>query len=308
MSRVRVAYVAGTGRSGSTLLDCMLGELPGAFSSGEVTHLWRRGGVEDQLCGCREPFSRCGFWTEVIREAFGGPDSVDFRAMARLRDRVCALPRLLQVAVPALRTPGFARDVERYAEVLEAIYRAILKASGAAVVVDSSKYPLEAYLLREMDAVDLTVLHIIRDPNAVAYSWQKRKVLPEVHWEERYYSRYSFVTSALAWSLFNALLGRFEGRGVPYERVRYEDLVRDPAAVLSRAAGRIGLSEPDLGFVSPSEVTLTPNHTVSGNASRFRHGVVPLEPDLEWKEEVPGLQRALVSLLTVPGRWRYGYG
>ena len=49
---VRVAYIAGAGRSGSTLLAMMLGTLPGWVSVGELRHLWARGVEENQLCGC----------------------------------------------------------------------------------------------------------------------------------------------------------------------------------------------------------------------------------------------------------------
>jgi hypothetical protein len=35
-----VAYIVGSGRSGSTLLDLMLGRLDGWFSMGEFRHFW----------------------------------------------------------------------------------------------------------------------------------------------------------------------------------------------------------------------------------------------------------------------------
>lgn len=307
MRAVRVAYVAGAGRSGSTLLDCMLGQIPGVFSAGEVTHLWKRGGVEDQLCGCSQPFSRCEFWTEVIREAFGGPDGADFQAMSGLRDRVCGLSNLPRLTIPGLRTRSFSQDREEYAKALLTVYTAILAVSGCGIVVDSSKYPPEAYLLRSMEEVDLTLLHIVRDPNAVAFAWQKRKILPEVHWEERHYARYRYLTSAVGWRFFNALLERMKGKGTPYELVRYEDLIQEPASTLSRAASGMGLVNPDLSFVAPTEVSLAPNHTVSGNAARFRHGVVPLRLDSEWREKASRFQRAAVGLLTWPTGRRYGY-
>lgn len=307
MRPVRVAYVAGAGRSGSTLLDCLVGELPEVFSCGEMTHLWRRGGVEDQLCGCGRPFSECDVWSAVVREAFGEAGSVDFRTLADLRDRVCTLVRLPQIASRALRSRAFADEVARYGEALRSVYRAVRTVTGCRVLVDSSKYPPEAFLLRELEGVEPTVLHIVRDSQAVAHAWRKWKVLPEVHWERRYYARYSPVRSAAGWSVFNALIEGLARSGVPYERIRYEDLVREPRRVLSRVARVLGLEEADPEFVESGEVRLSPNHTVSGNASRFRHGRVPLELDLEWKEEAPRLQRTVVGLLTWPGRRRYGY-
>ena len=63
---VVVLLVAGSGRSGSTLLASALGQLPGAFCAGELRYLWQRGAVEDHRCGCGEPFSRCPVWTVVL--------------------------------------------------------------------------------------------------------------------------------------------------------------------------------------------------------------------------------------------------
>ena len=69
--RPRVLYLGGLGRSGTTVLERVLGELPGTCSVGELVHLWRRGVLDDETCGCGEPFSRCPFWSEVLRDAFG---------------------------------------------------------------------------------------------------------------------------------------------------------------------------------------------------------------------------------------------
>jgi hypothetical protein len=48
-SPVRVLYFAGSGRSGTTVINNILGQLGGAFAAGELRYLWRRGVVEDRL-------------------------------------------------------------------------------------------------------------------------------------------------------------------------------------------------------------------------------------------------------------------
>src|SRR6476469_6184391 len=73
----RVLYVAGTGRSGSTLLARILDRADGVFAAGEVRYMWQRGLVEDRLCGCGERFSECPFWRDVLERAFGARSSVD---------------------------------------------------------------------------------------------------------------------------------------------------------------------------------------------------------------------------------------
>ena len=59
----RVLYIGGWGRSGSTLLDRLLGQAEGSFSVGEMRDLWLRGVLENRRCGCGEPFDSCPFWT-----------------------------------------------------------------------------------------------------------------------------------------------------------------------------------------------------------------------------------------------------
>ena len=68
---IKVVYIAGHNRSGSTLLDRMLGQIEGFIAVGELRQLWWRGLEENQACGCGAPFHDCRFWAEVIRTAYG---------------------------------------------------------------------------------------------------------------------------------------------------------------------------------------------------------------------------------------------
>lgn len=304
--QVTVLFIAGAGRSGSTLLECMLGQLQGVFAAGEVTHIWDRGFRQDQLCGCGEPFSACPFWRRVVETVFDG-HCVPVSRLVALRHRLCSARGLIQMMVPRLRGPGFRSVLDEYASFLIPLYRAIREVSGCDIIVDSSKYPPEAYLLRLLEEIDLSVVHLVRDSNAVVYAWQKRKVRPEIHWKEEHMPRYPAVQTALAWSVFNGLIGSMRGSGPRYHLLRYEDLVAAPTACLRALCRGLGIREDGLDFLVENEVILRPNHTVSGNPTRFRTGRVPIRPDSEWLERTSGAQRSLVSLLTHAHRKRYGY-
>jgi hypothetical protein len=67
---VKVLYIGGFGRSGSTLVERILGQLPGFCSAGEIVFLWQRGLIENQLCGRGATFSECDFWTRVGKTAW----------------------------------------------------------------------------------------------------------------------------------------------------------------------------------------------------------------------------------------------
>jgi len=93
-----VLYIAGTGRSGSTVLANLLGEVDGFFAAGEVRFLWQRGLVENRLCGCGAPVSECAVWREVFEVAARRGAPVDAAAMVRrLRDtgRIRHLPAMV---------------------------------------------------------------------------------------------------------------------------------------------------------------------------------------------------------------------
>ena len=83
-----ILYIGGFGRSGSTLVERCLGQLDGFCAAGELRHLWSRGFVENQLCGCRQPLRDCAFWQAVVGEAYGGFTRLDAAALAALAQRV----------------------------------------------------------------------------------------------------------------------------------------------------------------------------------------------------------------------------
>ncbi len=64
---MKVVYVVSGTRSGSTVLDTVLGGIDGWFSSGELRFLWERGLLEGRRCGCGEPVTSCPVWSEVLR-------------------------------------------------------------------------------------------------------------------------------------------------------------------------------------------------------------------------------------------------
>jgi hypothetical protein len=216
-----VLYIGGWGRSGSTLLDRVLGQLPGFAAVGELRELWQRGVQEDRPCGCGEPFHACPFWTEVGRQAYGGWDRLDLDEVLRLRyslDRGWTAPMLI-----GPRTPRrFEARLRRYLEILGPLYRAIAQASGASVVVDSSKLPMHAALLRRIP-LDVRVVHLVRDSRGVVFSWQKQVLRDREASEskgERFLERYDPLTASARYVLYNGLTGRLGRRSVPLLMLR----------------------------------------------------------------------------------------
>lgn len=303
---VRVLFVAGQGRSGSTLLSRVLAEHEGVVAVGEVRHLWRRGLVEGKPCECGVRVPDCPFWGAVldrVERAVGAVDAgplaaADFRAI-RARRAPTAVLRLLTGRRGAVLP-------SRLAGTLAALYAAIADVAGARVVVDSSKSPLYADALRGLPAVDVRLLHLVRDPRAAAYSWQRVRWHPD-RVEAATMALRSPLQSAGLWLLWNAL-SELLWRGDPgYLRLRYEDFAAAPAHWLPELLRFAGAPIPARLAVDSGAVVLRPRHTVSGNPNRFEHGRVQIRLDDEWRRRLRRRDRTLVAAATAPLRLRYGY-
>jgi len=305
---VRVLYIAGSGRSGSTVLARALGGAPGFFDAGELWQIWDRGLLRNELCGCGEPFLSCPFWSAVGREAFGGWEGVDAERMASFKPllrRVRYLPHYAALAGAGVRTPAVGRLLAGLGPALERLYGAVREVSGAGVVVDSSKRFAYAAVLGTLPSVEVYAVHLLRDSRAVAHSWSRSKARPEAGGSPM--PRLGPAKASRMWSVQNLLQLLLPLSGArAFARLRYEDFVRDPAPRLRELLQKLGL-EAEPGFIRGRRLPPPRGHTVSGNPARFESGAVELRPDEAWRERMPGPDRALVTALTAPLLAGYGY-
>lgn len=304
-----VLYLAGLGRSGSTLLERTLARLDGAVAVGEVVHLWERGLVRNELCGCGVPFRECPFWTRVGEVAYGGWGHVDAEGAVALSERVDRT-RFVPYLASGTGSAEFRADADRFVSLLGRLYPAIAEVAGQQVVLDSSKDPSYAYVLRRAPEIDLRVAHTIRDAPAVAHSWAKRVVRPDA--DESMMSRWSPRRTALVWSGLNLVVRGLALRGVPVALARYEDFVADPAGSFDRLAAALDLPRPDpdgalASGLRDGHVDLGVDHTVSGNPIRFRTGRMEIREDRGWADSMAASDRRLVEVLSAPVRLRFGY-
>ena len=305
--RPAVLYLGGQARSGSTLLDRALGQVPGFCSSGEVRYLWDRGLAENQRCGCGLPLRDCPFWEAVGRRAFGGWDRIDLDEVLGLQrevDRAGAMPALTAPKA----APRFAAKLERYGEYLTRVFSAIGDESGAQVVVDSSMSPPHGMVLSRIPDIDLRLVHLVRDARGVAHSSMKMIERPEITDGVDYMPTYAPAQATARWSAAN-LTFEMLGRSVPDLRVRYESFVRDPRAVLTAIADHMGVAlAPDaLSFVTAEKIELGVDHTAAGNPMRFKTGTLPLRVDEAWREHLAPRDRRVVTAIAWPLLRRYGY-
>lgn len=308
MEDFRLVYVGGIGRSGSTLLEVLLGRLPGVCAIGEVVHLWQRNLLDDELCGCGEAFGGCGFWRAVGEEAFGGWQRLDPGEVLALKgsvDRLRHAPALLRAQPPA----RLAERITRYTALYDRLYAAVARVSGCPVVVDASKHGSLAACLRHRYPERLRVVHVVRDPRAVAYSWGKQTPRPGATATslEQTMARYSPSRASVQWMAENAMFSTLARRGVPTLRVRYEDLAEEPDKEFREVAAFIGHRGAVPFGADALPAGSAKSHALSGNPMRFATGPLTVRLDATWQRGLARRDRATVSLLTGASRRRYGY-
>ena len=134
----KILYIAGSGRSGSTLLSLLLSQHPSVVNLGQIRDLYFSA-ARDVRCSCGEGLNRCAFWGGLVKS--GG---------SNLGRR---LPQLAQEEI--VRT-----------------YQSALRQARSDWVVDSSKSADLCEIL-EQTGFDVFAVNLVRDPQAVSASWSK---------------------------------------------------------------------------------------------------------------------------------------
>lgn len=297
-NKIKVLYIAGPTRSGSTILSKILGEIDGFFNAGELIDIWDRGLVSNGQCGCKARMKNCEVWKAVISEAFGGTNGIDTQEMINLRNSAVHsryIPRLIMI--PWAKSQLESR-LEEYLTNIKKLYRAIKSVTKSKVIIDSSKNPAYAYILAMIPIIDLYIVHLIRDPRATAFSWLRKK---EGLWQT------NPLETSLVWDLRNIATEMLQ-RILPenYLRFYYENFISQPKLVVEKISDLVKENASYLPFITENEVKLGVNHSIYGNPNRFQAGVCRLELDDEWKK-MRKLDKFIVTTLTWPFLIRYGY-
>ncbi|MCW2909967.1 MAG: Sulfotransferase family [Actinomycetia bacterium] len=306
---VPVLFIAGFGRSGSTLLDRLLGSTPGLHSGGEMGGIWTQGLIEDRLCSCGTRFSCCPFWQAVGSTSFSSLGTHDIEAIVRYVRSVFPARKMWRLLSCRTRRKLVSSAPANFLDITARLYQGMRTVSTRQVVVDSSKLATYFVLLAHVSVVDVHVIHLVRDPRAVAHSWRRPRVAdPD---GRSTMPRFGAIKSAVLWLIMNVAVEWAARRlDLPYVRVRYEDLVEDPARIVGGLrSGVLGDAGPDAGEAGglvEENVDLGVVHSISGNPMRFRQGRTSIVGDADWKVGPRG-RRVIVAAITLPLRWRYGY-
>ena len=300
---VKVVYIAGYGRSGSTLLDIALGQNPSIMGAGELTALARHVWDNDEYCACRAKVGNCPMWRQVVGQWQGGSDATFMPRIRKAQERIESVLSWRRFGGRAAGSHGAKRLFDHQSSRLFEILRAV---SGRPIIVDSSKLPGRGFALASIASIDLYVIHLVRDGRGVAWSMMKpfeRQV--EMGLQKELKPR-PLLYTALRWAFVNLasqLLCRKLGPRRSM-RVRYEDFVEDPAKVLEQVMAMLEQQGSDIATLNNR--VIFPFHQVAGSRHRMQEALT-IGRDDSWRTEMPRWKQLAWTIICAPLMAGYGY-
>jgi hypothetical protein len=176
--------------------------------------------------------------------------------------------------------PNMARDLYDHATTLQ----------GTSMVVDVSK---SGGYVEEVQGGDDLVIHLIRDPRALALSRHRRargdNPRPPIR---------DVVVGSMAWSKAN-LRARHAAREASGLTMLYESLASDPDLECGRVWSRLG--------VAPVDGSWGTQHFTGGNLRVKKRGEVEVRVDDEWQTVMPATHKIVGYLFGLPMSAVAGY-
>lgn len=309
--RLRVIYIMGCGRSGSTVLDTLLGNRPNTVGVGEL-HMLSDSLADNAFCSCRQPIRDCEFWVEVMRlwRPEGAREFVQYVAFQKKFESLRWMGSSSWLQLARERWLRRSAEFTTYLAETQRLYEAIAQVSGARVIVESSKLPIRAAVLRQIPGIDLALVHLVRDVRGVVWSCGKSIAAQADAGVATAQSGRSLCRTVAYWSLVNRVASQV-CRGAKSMRLRYEDLVVNPDESIRQIERLAGVGEflPELadgGGTSLAEVPVKIGHLFSGNRLRMAEQLT-LRADTEWYERMPQTDQRWAAWLSRRLLREYGY-
>ena len=294
--KIDAIYILGCGRSGSTLLDLVLGAHPRVASVGEVWY-HSRWAKNNFACTCGSSFDSCVFWQAVGQKLQGAQNRSGVVPERNRHMQLAALWRLLWKKEWHAPLPAREYAADNYA-----LFKAVQEVSGKSVILDSSKNPMRLLYLYASGFFNIKVIHLIRDGRAYLYSTSKS--VPKPAQDGQIAPAKSAMRATWHWLLTNTLGGLIRSR-LPQASscvIRYEDFAQAPASVTQRLCEFLNLSySPEL-FERSAAVT----HNISGSRWRYEAGRA-IHLDEKWRKGLPAGRRLFFETFAGWLNRKYGY-
>lgn len=253
---IKIVYIAGDGRSGSTLLDGILATVEGTLSIGEAHRFWVRYYEGDTNCGCDTAIQHCELWNAVAQKL---EDSFPLVGPDYFTQKVKEVQYFKNYhKISELQKN---QDWKPFFEMVPLFYRTISEVSGKSIIIDSSKSISWARVLQELNFCELKMIHLERNLAEVVNSWKKDVVLKEYLHKEKKMPKKSTALAVKSW-LKVKLMARELRKNGAYYFIKYNALWRFPKSTI--IALEKFIEEP----IPYESLKYQKTHAIGGNPSR----------------------------------------
>lgn len=293
----KIIYIAGYGRSGSTILGRILGSNKAIFATGELANLIFEIGQKDK-CSCGKQLQKCNFWSRVIQAIKKNSEFKKERYKKIGKENLFNFFNLFL-------------NKKEYFQYHKSLIYSIFQFLDDEVrfLVDSSKTARDRlfrpFLIGEI--FNLKLIHLIRNPQACLFSNLKgsnKKIEKRV--KDPHLS-FAFLKTILHWPIANLSATIFKIIfPKKYLMIKYEDLVLNPLLALKKIENflKIDLSIQKRIIEKGQNIPLS--HQISGNRLRSKKEIV-LRANMEWEQKLSMAYRILICFFLWPFMLFYGY-
>ena len=302
----KIIYIAGYGRSGSTLLERLLSSHEQIVGIGEAKILFRLQDKGNFLCACGQPTNACPFWSCVL-DRFGPDNTANHEnwIVQRRFEPIQSLGRHLWRYRSRQRT--------QYKELMNHLMDSIATAlpEYTSYVIDSSKTSHDCSLrpvaLSKIAALDVRMIHLVRDGRSCIASLMagsnrkmEKGVIPMI--------TVPGLRGTVGWFTANMAAHLFQWLHPPehYCRIRYEDLVAHCEDTVKQLGDFLGLDLQEQIRMIKRGDSLPQLHQLGGNRIRFNEKLT-VKRDNPTPVKLRLRQRAAFWLLNASLSSFYGY-
>lgn len=286
--KIKIIYIAGFGRSGSTLLDLIISTSNKVFSVGEIYNfndIMRR----DAPCACGENVADCNVWNGFFKKR----DAIKINNLAAPRNYLKVFNYLYNFLFITRRP--FLKNEDNY-KLLSEIRKDFLEEGD--FILDSSKDVTRLMELARDDRFDIYCIHVVRDGRGTASSYASK----------RGRTSQNFYWALFKWIVANSFTEKFLVRsGIKNIKISLNLFCENPDKHIKEISDFLGIEIPDNYREVAKDMDY---HNIGGNRlskiekRRQFGGVRPMEG---WMKERNVFDRVLSSAICYffNKRWVY---
>ena len=249
----KLIYIIGTGRSGTTLIDILLGNDKNIFSAGEINRFPKRNGIPPGRAVCNITWR---FWIDIKNNL----NNVNLHDQEKLG-------RALEYHSGFFNRKK-CKFLISYYSYLRQFFKLLIAKINESVVIDSSKYPLRAYHLSIVVPEFKYCIYLKRHPVSIVRSFKKMDIeQPSKSWF--WVNLYLIIVHLLT----NWTIRRLKKNGIKVKEVSFEEIVNNPINFIDQLEESFDLDLKDLKLKLLKEKALHTNHLFDGNRIRLKSRV-----------------------------------